>query len=164
MKTPCQQICRIVNNVCIGCNRTLDQIANWTNYTDQQRRKIMDTITYDILTEDSKHKVNVWDIGGELVKENETYKLRDNTKLNNLVLSSTELKPGRSTRGHKHDEQEEVYHFITGYGEMELNDDKFKVKGGDIIMIPAGVFHRVHNSSKHSALYFVCVFEGKRNH
>jgi quercetin dioxygenase-like cupin family protein len=43
-------------------------------------------------------------------------------------------------------------------------DDKFKVKGGDIILIPAGVFHRVHNSSEHSALYFVCVFEGKRNH
>ena len=124
----------------------------------------MEKISYDILTEDSPHKVNVYDIGGELVKENEIYKLRDNTKLKNLVLSSTELKPGRSTRGHKHDEQEEVYHFITGYGEMELDDDKFKVKGGDIIMIPAGVFHRVHNSSKHSALYFVCVFEGKRNH
>ena len=31
------------------------------------------------------------DIGGEIVKDNETYLIKDNKTLNNLVLSSTRL-------------------------------------------------------------------------
>jgi mannose-6-phosphate isomerase-like protein (cupin superfamily) len=63
----------------------------------------------------------------------------------------------QSTRGHKHQGQEEVYHFISGYGKMELDDRQFHVKGGDIVLIPDGSFHRVHNTSEHGALYFICV-------
>ena len=33
-----------------------------------------------------------WDIGGEVVKEDERYIVKDNTELNNLVVSSTRLK------------------------------------------------------------------------
>lgn len=109
-------------------------------------------------------KYNVYDIGGEVVKDNETYLLKDNKTLNNLVLSSTDLKPGQSTRGHSHPGQEEVYYFISGTGIMELGDEKFNVQGSDVVLIPDGVFHRVHNTQKHSTLYFVCVFDGKRNH
>ena len=69
-------------------------------------------------------KLNVRDIGGEVVKDNETYVLKDNKTLNNLVLSSTELKPGQQTRGHTHPGQEEVYYFIAGNGIMEINDEK----------------------------------------
>jgi len=121
-------------------------------------------MTYKILTENPKDKLNVYDIGGATVKDNETYRVKDNTTLNNLVVSSTELKSMQSTRGHKHQGQEEVYHFISGYGKMELDDRQFHVKGGDIVLIPDGSFHRVHNTSEHGALYFICVFEGKRNH
>ena len=45
-------------------------------------------------------KLNVLDIGGDVIKDNETYILKDNKTLNNLVLSSTDLKPGKSTTGH----------------------------------------------------------------
>ena len=38
-------------------------------------------------------KVNINDIGGDIVKDNETYLLKDNKLLKNLVLSSTDLKP-----------------------------------------------------------------------
>ena len=109
-------------------------------------------------------KMNIYDIGGEVVKDNETYLLRDNKTLSNLVLSSTDLKPGQSTRGHSHPGQEEVYYFISGAGEMELGEEKFNVQGSDVVLIPDGMFHRVHNTQKHSTLYFVCVFDGKRNH
>ena len=44
-------------------------------------------------------KLNIMDIGGEVVKDNETYLLKDNKTLNNLVISSTDLKPQQSTRG-----------------------------------------------------------------
>lgn len=109
-------------------------------------------------------KYNVSDIGGDVVKDNETYVLKDNKTLKNLVLSSTELKAGQSTRGHSHAGQEEVYYFISGVGEMELDDKRLAVRKGDVVLIEDGVFHRVHNKSNSHALYFVCVFDGKRNH
>ena len=109
-------------------------------------------------------KYSIYDIGGEVVKDNETYILKDNKILNNLVVSSTDLKAGQSTRGHSHPGQEEVYYFISGTGEMELNDKRFNVQGGDVVLIPDGAFHRVHNGTSNSPLYFVCVFDGKRNH
>lgn len=109
-------------------------------------------------------KYSIYDIGGEIVKDNETYLLKDNKTLKNLVLSSTDLKPGQSTRGHKHEGQEEVYYFVSGIGTMELDDKTINVQGGDVVLIEDGVFHRVHNYSKTNTLYFVCVFDGKRNH
>lgn len=108
-------------------------------------------------------KYSIYDIGGDIVKDNETYTLKDNKTLNNLVVSSTELKPGQSTRGHSHSGQEEVYYFVSGGGEMELDGKRFNIQGGDVVLIPDGAFHRVHNPSK-TPLYFVCVFDGKRNH
>jgi mannose-6-phosphate isomerase-like protein (cupin superfamily) len=109
-------------------------------------------------------KIGIYEIGGEIVKDNETYLLKDNKTLKNLILSSTDLKPGQSTRGHSHAGQEEVYYFVSGTGKMELDGDTFNVQGGDVVLIPDGAFHRVHNTQSHSPLYFVCVFDGKRNH
>jgi mannose-6-phosphate isomerase-like protein (cupin superfamily) len=108
-------------------------------------------------------KLKIYNIGGETIKDNETYVLKDNKTLNNLVVSSTELHGLQSTRGHRHEGQEEVYYFVSGTGEMELDDEKFEVQGGDVVLIKDGVFHRVHNTSN-TKLYFVCVFDGKRNH
>ena len=108
-------------------------------------------------------KLKIYNIGGETIKDNETYVLKDNKTLNNLVVSSTELHGLQSTRGHRHEGQEEVYYFVSGTGEMELDDEKFPVQGGDVVLIKDGVFHRVHNTSN-TKLYFVCVFDGKRNH
>ena len=108
-------------------------------------------------------KYGVNDIGGVVVKEDDRYTVKDNTELKNLIISSTDLKPGKSTSGHKHDGQEEVYHFVSGTGEMELDGDRFNVYPGEYVLIKDGVFHRVHNTSTEH-LYFVCVFEGKRNH
>ena len=83
------------------------------------------------------------DIGGEIVKDNETYLLKDNKTLNNLVLSSTLLNPFKQTTGHNHSGQEEVYFFVSGTGTMEVDNEKFNVKPGDVILIPDGAFHRV---------------------
>ena len=63
------------------------------------------------------------DIGGVIVKNNDTYLLKDNDHLNNLVVSSTELKPFRKTTGHSHAGQEEVYIFVHGTGVMKIDDD-----------------------------------------
>ena len=106
-------------------------------------------------------KVPINNIGGKIVKDNETYLLKDNNHLKKLIVSSTLLKPGKETRGHSHQGQEEVYFFERGYGEMILGDEAFEVKGGDVVLIPDGMFHKVKNKYIHP-LYFVCVFDGKR--
>ena len=108
-------------------------------------------------------KIDILDIGGEIAKQDDRYTVKDNTKLKNLVVSSTDLKPNKSTSGHKHEGQEEVYHFVKGSGTMELDDKKFFVNEGDVVLIEDGVFHKVHNTG-HLGLYFVCVFDGKRSH
>lgn len=110
-----------------------------------------------------KLKYTAHDVGGEVVKDNETYLLRDNRTLNNLVLSSTKLYRGQSTRGHSHAGQEEVYFFVQGTGIMYVDNETFRVSPGDIIMIPDGAFHRVVNDGEMN-LVFNCVFDGKRNH
>ena len=113
-------------------------------------------------------KLSICDIGGVVVKDNETYLLKDNTDLKNLVLSSTTLHPNKETRGHDHPGQEEVYFFVSGQGSMYLiHDDvhvyEFDVGPGDVVQIPDGWFHKVKNTGDKD-LYFVCVFDGKRSH
>jgi len=40
----------------------------------------------------------------------------DNEVLDKLKVSSTTLAPGKTTKGHSHDDIDEVYHFISGEG------------------------------------------------
>ena len=108
-------------------------------------------------------KVNVKDIGGKIVKEDERYIVRDNPFGKTLVLSSTYLTGGKSTSGHSHDGQEEVYIFTSGQGQMEIDNKSFDVSEGDIICVDEGEFHRVHNTTD-VGLLFICVFEVKRAH
>lgn len=104
---------------------------------------------------------NFNNVGGNIIKEDERYVVKDNTNLNNLVLSSTNLRAGKSTSGHKHEGQEEIYLFIKGSGKMDLDDKTITFEEGDIILIEDGVFHRVH-AGLHGA-YFICVFDGTRH-
>lgn len=109
---------------------------------------------------------NQFDIGGDTVKDNEVYRLKDNKTLKNLVLSSTYLYRGQQTRGHRHPGQEEVYFFVFGDGHMIVGnegDEPFAVKAGSVVLIPDGAFHRVIADGD-SHLLFNCVFQGSRNH
>lgn len=111
-------------------------------------------------------KLKQADIGGEVVKDNKTYLLKDNKTLKNLILSSTKLYRGQSTRGHRHAGQEEVYFFVQGAGQMivgEEDSEPFAVLGGDVVLIPDGAFHKVINDGE-MHLIFNCVFNGNRNH
>jgi quercetin dioxygenase-like cupin family protein len=103
--------------------------------------------------------VNVKKLQGIVVKDTEVYTLEDNNLLENLTLSKTHLKPGQETRGHSHDEQEEVYFFIKGLAEMVLGEERFNVEPGSIVLIPKGKFHKVINRNDIFPCVFVCVFE-----
>jgi len=108
----------------------------------------------------SQYHVKSHNIEGEIIHDNDTYTVRDNKSLKNLCLSSTDLRPNKSTNGHAHAGQEEVYMFLDGDGWMELDSKEFQVMKGDTVLIPDGAFHRVRAGDR--GCYFVCVFDGQR--
>jgi mannose-6-phosphate isomerase-like protein (cupin superfamily) len=108
-------------------------------------------------------KYSEWDIGGDVVKNDNRYIVKDNTMLKNLVVSSTMLSAHKSTTGHRHAGQEEVYMFVSGSGQMELDHKIIDVTAGDTVLIEDNVFHKVHNTTDFG-LKFICIFDGKRNH
>lgn len=42
--TPCTNVCRIENEVCIGCGRSLEQIENWLDYSHEKKQEIIDNL------------------------------------------------------------------------------------------------------------------------
>lgn len=40
LDSPCVNICTIKDDLCIGCGRTLEEIANWTAMTNDERKLI----------------------------------------------------------------------------------------------------------------------------
>lgn len=94
----------------------------------------------------------------KLIRNNELYKVYDLSLLRNLTLSLTELNSQKSTTGHFHEEADEVYVFIEGNGKIEINGKISIVKSGDIFLVPANDFHKVHNKSE-KILSFWTIFE-----
>ena len=42
--SPCQNVCEIENDICIGCFRTLDEISSWIKLSDEKRVKIIKSL------------------------------------------------------------------------------------------------------------------------
>lgn len=93
-----------------------------------------------------------------LIRDNDTYKVYDLLVLENFNISLTELYQNKSTGGHSHDNTDEVYMFIDGNGAMEIGPQTFKVKSGDLMLVPKGDFHRAHNQGD-KILSFWTIFE-----
>tara|TARA_Y100000310_G_scaffold35889_1_gene33852 strand:- start:3941 stop:4186 length:246 start_codon:yes stop_codon:yes gene_type:complete len=79
----------------------------------------------------------MYNIGGDVIKDNDVYTVMDNTDLEKLVLSLTVLHPYKETTGHR------------------------PVEPGDIVLIPDGAFYKVFNHSDGN-LMFNCVFDNER--
>ena len=93
-----------------------------------------------------------------LIRDNDIYKVYDLPALQNLNLSLTELYEGKSTTGHSHADADEVYIFISGSGSIDIDTDNEKVKGGDVVLVHRGKFHKIHNEGSET-LNFWSVFE-----
>ncbi|MDI6642983.1 MAG: sugar phosphate nucleotidyltransferase [Candidatus Hodarchaeaceae archaeon] len=92
-----------------------------------------------------------------LVKSDDRYVVCDKALGKSLVLSITILHAGKQTSGHSHPVAE-VYFFVEGEGEIELDGRRQRVKSKDVIPIKPNQFHRVYNTSDRE-LIFVCAFE-----
>ena len=44
--SPCVQICLLdpLDKICMGCGRHIDEIAQWPNFSDEQRQTILDRL------------------------------------------------------------------------------------------------------------------------
>jgi len=103
-------------------------------------------------------------IPGHIVKDNEQYKVIDNTNLKNLTLSTTSLKPNQKTNGHSHEGIEEIYTFLSGEGIIEIDGMEYYAEAAKSFTIKDGVHHQVFNKSSHEDLVFVCAFNNRRSH
>ena len=92
-----------------------------------------------------------------LLKSDDRYIVCDKPLGKNLVLSITILHAGKQTTGHSHPVGE-VYFFVEGEGEIELDGKRMRVKSKDVVPIKPDEFHRVYNTSDKD-LIFVCAFE-----
>ena len=41
IKSPCVSVCKLMNEVCIGCGRTTYQIRNWSKFRSKKRDQII---------------------------------------------------------------------------------------------------------------------------
>lgn len=41
IESPCIQVCKLKNNYCIGCLRTINEIKHWKDYTADARKVII---------------------------------------------------------------------------------------------------------------------------
>lgn len=62
---------------------------------------------------------------------------------------------GTSIGRHKHGANEEIYFFLGGQGEMTINDEKFDVKSGDLIVNPCFGEHELINKSEQDILILI---------
>ena len=43
--SPCVDICELDSDfVCVGCGRTIDEVLKWPEYTDEQKKAVLDRI------------------------------------------------------------------------------------------------------------------------
>jgi predicted Fe-S protein YdhL (DUF1289 family) len=41
VKSPCILVCKLENDVCIGCKRTKEEITMWTKYSDEEKQNVL---------------------------------------------------------------------------------------------------------------------------
>jgi len=138
---------------------TGDSLPMQIMYNARNHRFSSSGLKKDVITnEETKH------LEGNVIKDNDTYTIVDNTDLKELTVSTTTLKPSQETTGHSHDGIEEVYTFLSGQGRMIIGDEEYYAEKSKTFIIPDGKFHKVINSSEHEDLLFLCVFNQRRNH
>lgn len=45
IRSPCLKKCKLDGDVCVSCKRTLEEIKNWRNMTEEERNVVMDRVS-----------------------------------------------------------------------------------------------------------------------
>ena len=52
IQSPCVSICAVENGICIGCGRTTEEVTKWWDYTDNERKTVMERLEKDFNIDD----------------------------------------------------------------------------------------------------------------
>lgn len=47
VESPCISVCRYENEVCVGCGRTVDEVVNWYDMTDDEKQSVVNRLEKD---------------------------------------------------------------------------------------------------------------------
>ena len=44
IESPCISVCRMDNEVCVGCGRTVEEVVEWYNFTNEQKQAVLNRL------------------------------------------------------------------------------------------------------------------------
>lgn len=91
-------------------------------------------------------KYNLFNIDGDIVKNDEYGIVRKNDHLNNFLLYSYLLYRNKSTKRFNFEKHDCIYVFVGGKGVFELEKEIIYVNHNDVILVPKNTFHKVINT------------------
>ncbi len=86
-----------------------------------------------------------------------------NSRVHKLSIAEARVRPGGATKEHFHRTSEEVYYILSGEGEMYIDEEKARIKAGDVVLIPAGARHYVVNKGEEE-LIILCACSPPYSH
>ncbi len=92
----------------------------------------------------------------ETLKNKNFRKVLYTSAYSQLVLMS--LKPKEEIGAETHEENDQFVRFEGGRGRVEIDDNKYTVKDGDAVVIPAGARHNVINTSATDELKIYTIY------
>lgn len=107
--------------------------------------------------------------------EKEVKRYRFPTHINDLVIDRVDaktsevfiviIKAGRSSPVHKHDDTEQIFYVVDGYGYLEVNEDnkQYPIHPGDVIRIPPSTLHKISCTGNRELRYVAvdCFIDGR---
>ena len=106
-------------------------------------------------------------VSGDLVVQEEDYKIWDNLDLRNMTISNVLLEPGKKTYKHRHPFNDEIYIFHSGQGHMIISrvtssgkteETKLDVEAGSIIPVNGTYEHQTFNTGD-TKLHFTMIYD-----
>ncbi len=100
-------------------------------------------------------KYNLFDIGGEVIKQDENILIKENKAINNVIIQSVTLRTNKSTKKLRFYNQDSIYFFIDGKGVFELENEVLFVHNQDFILVNRDAYHRVINTGDINLRYLI---------
>lgn len=47
VESPCISICRMEDEVCVGCGRTVEEVVEWYNFSNDEKQAVLNRIEKD---------------------------------------------------------------------------------------------------------------------
>jgi mannose-6-phosphate isomerase-like protein (cupin superfamily) len=73
------------------------------------------------------------------------------------LYSMIRLAPGASIGYHVHENETEIFHFLSGSGSVDDNGERVKVAAGDTLSTPSGFGHAVENDGDEDLLFLAVI-------